>query len=80
MTRCAHRERSIAGGRSKDVSMTRSKLDAVLTSLAPFQGELSIPLQVLINLLVGLLERVEEVLQRPDNGLAHLVLPLLLGA
>jgi len=47
------RERSIAGGRSKRVSMTSSKLDAVLTSLAPFQGELSIPMQALINLLDG---------------------------
>ena len=49
------RERSIAGRRSKHVSimMTSSRLDAVLTSLAPFHGELSIPMQVLINLLDG---------------------------
>ena len=54
------RERSIAGSlrRSKHVSMTSSKLDAVLTSLAPFQGELSIPLQVLINLLDGVFLRI----------------------
>ena len=58
MTRCEHRGRSVAGGRSKDVSMTRSKLDAVLTSLAPFQGELSIPMQALINLLDGVFLRI----------------------
>lgn len=52
------RERSIAGGRSKHVSMTSSKLDAVLTSLAPFQGELSIPMQALINLLDGVFLRI----------------------
>ena len=52
------RERSSAGGRSKHVSMTSSKLDAVLTSLAPFQGELSIPMQVLISLLDGVFLRI----------------------
>ena len=54
------RERSIAGGRSKRVSimMTSSKLDAVLTSLAPFQGELSIPMQALSNLLDGVFLRI----------------------
>ena len=52
------RERSIAGGRSKRVSMTSSKLDAVLASLALFQGELSIPMQVLINLLDGVFLRI----------------------
>ncbi len=55
-------ERSIAGGRSKRVSMTSSvslsKLDAVLTSLAPFQGELSITMQALINLLDGVCLRI----------------------
>ncbi len=52
------RERSIAGRRSKHVSMTSSKLDAVLTSLAPFHGELSIPLQVFTNLLDGVFLRI----------------------
>jgi hypothetical protein len=52
------RERSIAGGRSKRVSMTSSKLDAVLTFLAPFQDELSIPMQALINLLDGVFLRI----------------------
>ncbi len=56
-------ERSIAGGRSKRVSMTSSvslsKLDAVLTSLAPFQGELlSITMQALIDLLDGVCLRI----------------------
>ena len=55
-------ERSIAGGRSKRVSMTSSvslsKLDAVLTSLAPFQGELSITMQALISLLDGACLRI----------------------
>ncbi len=47
----------IAGGpgRSKHVSMASSKLDAFLTSLTPFQGELSITMQGLINLLDGVL-------------------------
>ena len=60
MPACMTRERSIAGGRSisKRVSMTSSKLDAVLTSLAPFQGELSIPMQALINLLDGVFLRI----------------------
>jgi hypothetical protein len=57
--RCPHDpglQRSSAAGapKSKHVSMTSSKLDAVLTSLAPFQGELSIRcMQALINLLDG---------------------------
>jgi hypothetical protein len=37
--------------------MASSKLDAFkfLTSLAPFQGELSMPMQILINVLDGVL-------------------------
>ena len=38
-------------------SMTSSKLDATLTSLAPFQGELSMTMQVLICLLDGVFLR-----------------------
>jgi hypothetical protein len=54
------RECSIADGPgpSKHVSMTSSKLDAVLTSLALFQGELSIPMQALISLLDGVFLRI----------------------
>ena len=55
-----------------------------LTPSRLMRGVMILSLQYCTNVrvpaIVGLLERVEEGLQRPDDGLAHLVLPLLLGA